>query len=248
MKNTIAAALLVLSTVTASAWTTESMNKTIDQTNFIVNSGCSGTLIDLKERLVLTAHHCVDAQYETVEKEVITEDGEVKKKKIRKLLPGTVSQLVFEDAATVKTVIYRTELKAYDRENDLAVLQIKADIPNTIASKIACTAPKRGDPVRVVGNPYAVLYSSVVEGIVSSTQRNYEMIGLKDEKYKLMQISGGVVGGNSGGAVYNTDLQLIGVPVLGSRINEVIAFAVPTETIHEFMKANKLEKVLNCDG
>ena len=60
------------------------MNEIIEQTNFIVNSGCSGTLIDLKNRLILTNYHCIDNNVEIVEREETTTTGAVKKVKFKR--------------------------------------------------------------------------------------------------------------------------------------------------------------------
>lgn len=230
------------------AWSIADMNEQIDQTNFLVNGGCSGTLIDAANRYVLTAAHCVDAQYKTVKVEVIADDGTVTKKEVRQVVPGEVRQLVFNGANIVQEVVYRVKLVGVDKAKDLALLQIISEqIPNTVVSKVACETPVRGEPVFIVGNPYSVLYSSVVAGIVSSVQRDYSLIGASfadngpGGDQPLMQVSGGTIGGNSGGAVYNTRGELIGVPVLASNAHETVGLAVPLDEIKKFLKANKAD-------
>lgn len=229
-------------------WAPVDMNRTIDQTNFVVNSGCSGTLIDTIGLYILTAHHCVADQYETIERESIDEDGVVTKEKVRKLRDGTVSQISFKGSESIKTVVYKVRLVAGDRNKDLALLQIKsATVPATLSAKMACDPPVRGERIFTVGNPMGLLYSSVTTGIISSLQRDYDMIGLGNETgtEPLMQVSGGVVGGNSGGSVYNASGEFIGVPVLAHRVNEVIAFAVPLNVVKEFLTANKLGRLFD---
>jgi S1-C subfamily serine protease len=242
----LALALLfaVLSCSSAAAeWAVSAMNTQIEQTNFVVNRGCSGTLIDLKNRYILTAEHCISDQYEIVTRESFKDDGTVVTEKVRRILPGQVQQLTFsDDQLEVRSVTYRTKLVLADREKDLALVQVIAPLPNTSAATIACTSPVRGDTVYAVGNPHSILYSSITKGIVSSVQRNYPMFGIDDQgENALMQISSGIIGGNSGGAAYNTSGELVGVPVRGSRINEIIGLAVPLDDVKRFLRRVGLE-------
>jgi S1-C subfamily serine protease len=241
---TISAAMSLAVAAASANWSTADMNRQIDQTNFVVNSGCSGTLIDTENRYILTANHCITAQYETVERERVKEDGTITTEKYRRLKPGNVKQLQFNGPLQVQETTYRTEVVAFDSKRDLAVVKILAPIPNTDAARFACGEPVRGEKVFIVGNPMGNLYSSVVSGMISSIQRTYGLIGYSSEdKVPLMQISGGVVGGNSGGAVYDASGQLIGVPVLGHRMNETLAFAVPLHDIKDFLKEKNLDGV-----
>jgi S1-C subfamily serine protease len=227
------------------------MNQTIDNTNVLVNDGCSGTVIDVAQRYVLTAAHCVEDQYETVEREKIDADGVVTKDKVRRLKDGTVSRFVFDGGTSTIQSTYRVRLKAVDKASDLALLQVIAPLSITEAAKFSCTLPQRGEQVYIVGNPMGSLYSSVTIGIVSSLQRDYALLTLDDmkldnAKQPLMQISGGVIGGNSGGSTYNNSGELIGVPVLGHRTNETLGFAVPLDVIKRFLSANGVEAFEHC--
>jgi S1-C subfamily serine protease len=212
-------------------------NQFIDQTNFVVGRGCSGTLIDLEKRYILTADHCVQGNYETIEVEKVDDKGVVTKEKVRKLRTTTVAQLDYASTDVIRTVTYQVKLVKVDRDNDLALLQIISPIPNTLSASISCDAPRRGEQAWVIGNPLG-LYSSIHQGVISSVSRNYEGLGFVTEngKQPLMQISAGLIGGNSGGSVYNARGQLIGVPVLGHGTNEILGFAVPVEKIREFVK------------
>src|ERR1035437_9315720 len=116
-KSILAAAFLCLSPIVAHAdWSVDAMNASIDQTNFVVNKGCSGTLIDLERKFILTAAHCVDAQYETKEREIVDEKGIVTKEKYRKLIDGSVTQIVFDGGESTRTTVYRVTLKAVNKD------------------------------------------------------------------------------------------------------------------------------------
>ena len=220
------------------------LNRQIDETNFLVNRGCSGTLLDRTEGLILTAAHCIDQQYETVEREEVAKDGTITRREVRITVPGSVTKLYFDGSGVeTREVKYRMEVVGRDSGNDLALIRTLDSLGQYGAiSLISCTPPLRGEEVYIVGNPMGDLYSSVNKGIVSSLNRTYETIGWANgvtgnRNNALMQISGGVIGGNSGGSVYNTDNEVIGVPVVAHQTNEVIAFAVPQPAIVKFLKS-----------
>ena len=72
MKLFTTVAMLVALGGPAVAWENiKEMNEQIDQTNFIVGGGCSGTLISIEYRLILTAHHCIKGEIRTVKRDVI---------------------------------------------------------------------------------------------------------------------------------------------------------------------------------
>ncbi len=234
--------------VTANAWSVKEMNNVIDQTNFLVDRGCSGTLIDKNKGYVLTAAHCILSQYETVTQNKIDEEGKVKEEKFQVIRPGAVSQKFFAGPNQVQQNSYIYKVIASDRANDLALLQVQTDLKATSAAKIACEAPQRGDEVYAVGNSYAVLYSTVTKGIVSSVQRNYRDLRLAGDlgdnldagEHGLTQHSAVIAPGNSGGALYNDKGLFVGVNVRATATGG-FSFAVPLEDIQKFLKDHKVE-------
>ena len=114
-----------------------------------------------------------------------------------------------------------------DPRTDLAL--IKIDGGNFPYVKLADKAPRIGDWVLAVGNPFG-LGGTVTAGIVSARGRDIGA-GPYDD---FLQIDAPVNKGNSGGPTFNTEGSVIGVNTAifspsGGSVG--IAFAIPAETV-----------------
>src|SRR3954453_18652981 len=114
-----------------------------------------------------------------------------------------------------------------DPRTDLAL--IKVDGSNFPYVKLADAAPRIGDWVLAVGNPFG-LGGTVTAGIVSARGRDIGA-GPYDD---FLQIDAPVNKGNSGGPTFNTEGSVIGVNTAifspsGGSVG--IAFAIPAETV-----------------
>ena len=114
-----------------------------------------------------------------------------------------------------------------DPRTDLAL--IKVDGSNFPYVKLAEAAPRIGDWVLAVGNPFG-LGGTVTAGIVSARGRDIGA-GPYDD---FLQIDAPVNKGNSGGPTFNTEGNVIGVNTAifspsGGSVG--IAFAIPAETV-----------------
>lgn len=225
----------------AAEWALEDMNRAIEQTNFAVNQGCSGTLISKEERLILTNFHCIDDKIEIVEREEQSADGFLRKVRLNRYRDVPVEQNKYVDYARVQSMSYVGEIKAADKKRDLAVVQLKGEIPHTYAAPLRSDERRiiRGERVYAVGNP-AGNYATVVEGIVSSVNRTFEFSWTGGEKLPMIQFSGGIWGGNSGGALYDSHGELIGVPAAGHASASFIGLAIPVSVVKAFLKDNCL--------
>lgn len=246
MKNLIATIMTAMTMVTPSfaetiektpeePWSIQDINIHIDETNFIVGNHCSATLISVTTPLLLTNFHCIEDYLKTEERQVIDSDGEVQKKKYEKKEDVPVSQRHYNGHQIVSVASYTTTIEAYDRGFDLALLKFRTNkLPNTIASQIYFGEPlQRGQIVYAVGNPM-LLDASLTMGIISSVNRRLEVGG---EEYDYIQMDAGIVGGSSGGALYNSDGKLVGVPA-ASAPGTIVGLAIPFTSIQTFLSDN----------
>jgi hypothetical protein len=215
----------------AFALTTDDWNTIVDETNFEVAERCSGTLIDVKNRLVLTAHHCVSGNITTEEQDV-DDDGELQKRRVRKLETLQVAQYNYDQFKRIKSVSYDADILAFSDELDLAVVQIAAEIPNTRESTVAVKDPIRGEKVKIVGNP-GLMYGSLVDSNISSVARQVSV----GKKRNVIQLPF-VFFGNSGGAIYNESGEIVGVAHAKRRDTDVLGYAIPASSINQFLTDN----------
>lgn len=236
----VLAASLAISPASAE-WPLADMNRTIEQTNFIVNNNCSGTLISLKEKLLLTNYHCVDNLISTVERDVTNAESVVVKRKFRKYDDVPVQQNQYDGFVRTGSANFVGDIVAESKTRDLAVVKLKGKIPHTYATPILPEGKTvtRGEVVYIVGNPLGE-DATVVQGIVSNVNRAFDFPWTDGARLPMIQVSGGIAGGNSGGALYNRSGELIGVPAAGYRQATHIGFAIPMDVVKPFLKENCL--------
>lgn len=239
MRSTLAALALCLIGVAAARADWKTMNADINATNFVVANQCSGTLISLKYKLVLTNDHCLEGYVDKIEREETEKDGEVKKVTREVYRDMELKQKAYQGFDEVGAATLQAEIVAHEKKWDLALLKIRADsIPQTVYSRVLSNdkSVQRGDPVYVVGNPY-LLDANLNEGHISSTTRKLHW-DETNEDIPYYGVDAGINPGNSGGALYNADGELIGVPAADIRGASGLGFAIPIELIRKLLKAN----------
>jgi serine protease DegS len=120
-----------------------------------------------------------------------------------------------------------------DPDTDLAVLRV--DITDTpFMSMGRSNEVRAGDVVLAIGNPFG-LSQTVTQGIVSATGRG--RLGVADFE-DFIQTDAAINFGNSGGALINTDGELIGIntAVLSQALGtDGISFAIPVNMVRGVM-------------
>ncbi|RUO37567.1 serine protease [Aliidiomarina shirensis] len=101
--------------------------------------------------------------------------------------------------------IFGAQLVGSDELTDLAVLRIDASNLPTISVNEEY-APRAGDIVLAIGNPYN-LGQTVTQGIISATGR----ISIGSVYAEFIQMDAAINEGNSGGAVVNSRGELVGI-------------------------------------
>jgi S1-C subfamily serine protease len=245
----LAAGLFFTTLSPVHAWDVPAMNAQIDATNFIVNRGCSGTLISLEYRLILTAHHCIDSKIRKVKRDRVGDDGVVTRVEFEKLGRVKVEQSDYANYEQVGSVSYETVIFARRKERDLALLQLVGDnIRSTIVAPILGVGEKiqRGEPITAVGNPLG-FDATVTTGVVSSTNRMFEVPWANSERVPLIQLSANINGGNSGGALYDSVGRQIGVVIAGVRGTD-LGFAVPIFELYPTLDEICMASVYDADA
>ena len=123
---------------------------------------------------------------------------------------------------------FEANLIGSDEQNDIALLKVETenDLPYAIFGDSDAT--KIGEWVLAIGNPFN-LTSTVTAGIISAKARNLDPTGRTTQSF--IQTDAAVNPGNSGGALVNTQGQLIGInTAIQSQTGSYIgySFAVPS--------------------
>ncbi len=110
--------------------------------------------------------------------------------------------------------------------NDIAVLKIEASGLNA-ATLGNSDEMKVGESVYLVGNPLGELTYTMTAGIISALDR--EIAAEQDASVNMFQLDAAVNSGNSGGPVYNSRGQVIGVVTAKYKSTGVegLGFAIP---------------------
>ena len=130
----------------------------------------------------------------------------------------------------------KAEVVGVDELTDLAVLRVMEDISLPAVRMGNAEEVRVGDWAIVVGNPLGNQFADTVTvGVVSALGREIESSSF----VKMIQTDAAINSGNSGGGMFNTKGELIGIPSLkfsssGSRATasiEGIAMAIPMDVV-----------------
>lgn len=147
---------------------------------------------------------------------------------------------VIEGAANVQVLwqgrYLEAEIIGVDELTDLAVLRVAEDVVLPAVRMGDPQSVKAGDWAIAIGNPLGDQFANTVTvGVISATGRE-----IKDSPIvKMIQTDAAINSGNSGGGLFNTKGELIGIPSLkfstsgraGIASIEGIAMAIPIDVV-----------------
>ena len=138
--------------------------------------------------------------------------------------------------ATYDHNTYDAKVIGYDASNDIAVIKIDAEnlAPVTLGDSDTLRV---GESVYAIGNPLGELTFSLTGGIVSALSRNVQTEA--GTSMSLIQTDCAINSGNSGGALFNTRGEVIGITNakysssgMGSEAEiDNIGFAIPINSV-----------------
>jgi len=212
----------------------------------------SGTVIYSKdgkegwETFILTNHHVVASAIK-VEKE--WDPRKKEKVDIERRMTLTVRWFIYNKLSRfVGTAGKTVDIVAYDEAADLALLKVRDSergIDHVAALRPWCEPIYLFDPVFAVG-----------AGLGKPPFATEGTLGLFDEEvdgYRYLLATAPIIFGNSGGALFRWDakklkFEMVGVPsrvsVTWAIVIPHMAWIIPRTTIWEFLKKNKLDRIL----
>lgn len=144
---------------------------------------------------------------------------------------------VVQDASSIEITLndnrtYDATLVGSDPGTDLALVKIdETDL--SYLSYGNSDSVKVGQWVLAVGNPFN-LTSTVTAGIISAKARNLNILGKNSSIESFLQTDAAVNPGNSGGALVNTDGELVGInAAIASNTGSYLgySFAIPVNIV-----------------
>lgn len=186
-----------------------------DGEDAVLTMACSGVVVDKAGgivrkplSLIATAHHCLDIGPGTE-----MSDGSV----------VTAVLFVAKDSAGRECGLTPILLGGYG-PNDVATGVASCDLG--MQAKLADAVPQRQERVFISGHPLGVYPGLITTGYVSGWLRGWILLAAP------------AWGGNSGGPVYNSEGEVIGLLVRGSREYNHLTLAAPLGELQDRIKAS----------
>ncbi|MCR4669556.1 MAG: trypsin-like peptidase domain-containing protein [Saccharofermentans sp.] len=140
--------------------------------------------------------------------------------------------------ATYDDKTYDAKVIGYDETNDIAVIKVEAEGLSTVTLGNSDEL-RVGEDVLAIGNPLGELTFSLTRGIVSALSRNVRVES--GNTMHLIQTDCAINSGNSGGALFNSYGEVIGITNAkysgdsSSASVDNIGFAIPINSVRDII-------------
>jgi V8-like Glu-specific endopeptidase len=161
-------------------------------------ASCSGTVVG--EDLVVTAAHCLTAQNDCSDMTIATEFNSNEDIELIRKSPEKVFRC--------KKVIYSSEPRPGNHDRDIAILQLDRPVQGRQSAKIVANWNPDNEFIYAAGYPSG---TSKKISVGFSSNENFPDINLKNLEYRKISLL--APPGLSGGGVFNSRNQLVGVVV-----------------------------------
>lgn len=187
-----------------------------------------GSVVLIHSEVVTQSFGQTASGYSTGSGFVVSEDGYVVTN-YHVVEGGSAYSVIFHDGTEMEA-----QLVGSDSTNDLAVLKVEAQGLQTV--EIGSSDELIiGDQVVAIGNPLGELTSTMTVGYVSAKDRD---VTTDNKTINMLQTDAAINSGNSGGPLFNTRGQVIGITTAkysgssnsGASI-EGIGFAIPIDDV-----------------
>lgn len=182
------------------------------------------------ERMLLTAFHCAIA----MQIAHLPEPTRAFAEKVSPQINIIGSSVDYATKKSYSGVLYSGAVSHYsgkviftDSTHDLALIEAEDDAPAHRVAHLSDKHPIVGDAIEIMGHPGGVEFT-YARGYVSGYRTDIEE-KLLNIRGPFIQVNAGISGGNSGGGIFNTDGELVGVICFINNIvtNQGFAISIP---------------------
>lgn len=140
--------------------------------------------------------------------------------------------------STEQDMTYSVErVIAYDVERDIAILQVEQHTELIPLQLGESKNIKKGQEIVAIGSPLGIK-NSVSTGVISGRIRN------ANSAIDVLQFTAPISSGSSGGALFNTEGEVIGVTYASFENGQNINLAIPTEEVQKLFQQAQRSKSL----